>query len=278
MTELLKQAERIKLARVLGAAANQLDFMAPLEALDLRALRERITQSLYHQHHALFQRLADAGKLLPVAINALISEKVFGPMLSSRITGMLPAKRAIEISAKLPAEFQAELCLTLDPRSAPELLRHMPVQTVTAVARILLTRKEYVTMARFVDCLSDTAMLAVVNGTRDDEALLRIAFYVESPERLSHVIALMPDDRLAGLIRCSTNGTMELQQAGVTLFCTVNDRQKGRLGDAAANLDREVLERLVGNLQRAQAEAALKSTLVNMSEPARQKLQVALSG
>ena len=273
MSELLKQAERIKLARVLNAPVERLDFLSSLEALELRALRERVTHSLFDQHRALFHRLADAGKFLPVAVNALISEKVFGPMLSARVAGMLPAKRAIEISGKLPIRFQAESCLTLDPRSAPEMLRHMPVRTVVEVARVLLVRKEYVTMARFVDCLSDAAIQGVVKDTRDDEALLRIGFYVESAEKLSHVIGLMPDDRLAGVIRCSANGSAELQQAGVSLFSTVNDRQKGRLGDAAANLDKEILGQIVSNLQREKAEAALKTTIANMSESGRQKIQ-----
>lgn len=275
-TELLIQAERVKLARTLGVADAKLDFLPPLDPLELRQLRNRISHSLFDQHQVLFQRLADAGKRLPIAINALISEKVFGPMLSARIAGMLAPDRALEISSKLSAEFQAELCLTLDPRSAPELMRKMPVAKVVAVGRVLMARREFITMARFVDCLSDAAVKAVVKDTHDDEALLRIGFYVESGARLSHAIALIPDERLLQMIQASIDGPADLQQAGAALISTVDDSQKARLAEAAASLSRESLEKLVRTLVNEKAEGALLSALALMSDAARQKLQSAL--
>lgn len=275
--ELLLQAERIKLARTLGVAEAKLDFLPQLPALELRELRNRISHTLFDQHQVLFQRLADAGKRLPLAVNALISEKVFGPMLSARIAGLLAPDRALEISGKLSPDFQAELCLTLDPRSAPDLLRLMPVSNVVGVGRVLMARKEFITMARFVDCLSDAAIKAVVKDTQDDEALLRIGFYVESGARLSHAISLIADERLVQMIQTSIDGASDLQQAGAALISTVDDSQKARLAEAAASLSRESLEKLVRTLVNEKAEGALLSALALMSDSARQKLQTALS-
>ena len=65
--DLLLQAERIKLARTLGVADAKLDFLPELPALELRSLRNRISHTLFDQHQVLFQRLADAGKRLPLA-------------------------------------------------------------------------------------------------------------------------------------------------------------------------------------------------------------------
>lgn len=274
--DLLRQAEQVKLARTLGIPEERLQFLPPLDPLELRSLRQRISHTLFDQHQRLFQRLADAGKLLPAAVIGLISEKVFGPMLSARITGLLDPQRALDVSAKLSTTFQAELCLTLDPRSAPQLLRIMPTANVVAVARVLTERREFVTMARFVDCLSDAAIKAVVKDTGDDEALLRIGFYVESAERLSHTIALIPDDRLVQMIRCSVVGSPDLQQAGAALIGSVDDRQKGRLAEAAAQLTRDELERLVRNLVHEKAEGALLTALTLMSASGRKKLKAAL--
>ncbi len=274
--DLLLQAERIKLARTLGVADAKLDFLPELPALELRSLRNRISHTLFDQHQVLFQRLADAGKRLPLAVNALISEKVFGPMLSARIAGLLAPDRALEISGKLSVEFQAELCQTLDPRSSPELLRRMPVANVVSVGRVLMARKEFITMARFVDCLSDAAIKAVVKDTQDDEVLLRIGFYVESSARLSHAISLIPDPRLVQMIQTSIDGAADLQQAGAALISTVDDTQKARLAEAAASLSRESMEKLVRTLVNEKAEGALLSALALMSDAGRMRLQAAL--
>jgi hypothetical protein len=277
MSELLRQAEQIKLSRTLNLPAAQLDFLAALDALEIRSLRERITHLLFDQHHALFHRLALAGKLVPVRINALIAQKVFGPLLAARMAGLLPPERSIRIAACLPTEFLADLCLSLDPRSAPEVLKRMPVRTVADVAQVLLARKEYVTMARFVDCLSDACIQAVVSDTRDDAALVRIAFYVESAERLNHLIALLPDERLRGTVKCTTNGSLELRQAGVSLLSRVSDRQKGRMGDAAVALGEDVLRQLVSDVGRENANPVLIAVMANMGEASRKKAESVLN-
>jgi len=271
LTDLLKQAERIKLARALHLPAQRLDCLEALDALELRALREQATRALFDQHKSLFHKLGAAGKLLPARVNALISEKVFGPVLSARVAGMLPAERSIEVSRRLSIPFQAELCLSLDPRSAPDLLRLMPVKTIVEVARVLLQRKEYVTMARFVDALAPEALRAVVNDTRDDEALVRIGFYVEEAGHLSVVMKVMSDERLRGMVRCATEGSRELQQAGVWVLANVNDAQKGRMGDAAAAQGDKVLGALIANLRREGADAAVEAMIAHMQEPHRRK-------
>jgi len=44
----------------------------------------------------------------------------------------------------------------------------------------------------YVDVLTDEIVAALEAAIDDDEALLRVAFYVESTNRLDHLVRLMP--------------------------------------------------------------------------------------
>jgi len=253
MSALLVRAELIKLSRLLGASEEQVAFLAPLGVAALRQLEDRASAALYDEYRSAFQGLADAGKLLPASLVARMSELVFGPMLSARISGLMEPGRAVEVALKLKTRFLADICVEMDPRSAAELLRRMPPKVIVEVAQLLLQRREYVTMGRFVDDLTDEAIRAVTDSIKDDEALVRIGCFVERPERLDEVVALLGAERVRRVVAAVAAGTPEVQAAGLAMMSQLSTRQLGRFRDAAIGLGLPVLNALVAALQREQA-------------------------
>ena len=275
MSALLLEAERVKLARVLHAPAEALAFLEPLGVDGLRQLRERASAALYDEYQPMFQRIAGSGRILPVALLAFLSHKVFGPWISARTAGLMPVDRSVEVSTKLSTQFMADMCLELDPRRTRELLRRMPVQTIVAVARVMLQRKEYVTMARFVDSLTDEAIRAVSRDAGDDD-LVMIGYYVESEHALSASMGLLTQDRLRGVVRRMVEGPPDLQHAGVATLCNVSDQVKGLMGDAAAALGDAALKGLLQRLRADQDDAVLAAMVARMSPEPRSRAQALL--
>lgn len=200
MANLQAQAEAVKLGRLLDSDAQELAFLHDLPVADTRAFRQSISDSLFDAHRSGFVRLAKLSNLLPAGVAARLSRKALGPMLSARVTGELKPKRAVVLAKKLPADFLAQLSLDLDPRRAESVIAAMPEAVAIPVALELLTAREYVTMAQFVDALDDNIIAAVTAAIDSDEALLRIGFFVESDQRLAQLIALLPQQRLDGTV------------------------------------------------------------------------------
>lgn len=261
MNGLRVRAELIKLSRVLGTSEGEVAFLAPLGVDALRQLEDRVSTALYDEHRRALQSLADAGKLLPASLVAKMSELVFGPMLSARVSGLMDPAKAIEVAARLKTPFLADVCVEMDPRSASELLKRMPTKIIVAVAALLLERREYVTMGRFVDDLTDEAIRAVTLSIDDDEALVRIGFFVERPERLNEVMDLLDDARVRRIVARTSSGPAEVQAAGLGMMSQFSPRQLGRFGEAAISLGPKLLNALVATAQRENATDVVGAVL-----------------
>jgi hypothetical protein len=268
MSDLLTRAELVKLSRALGAKPEDVAFLAPLGHLKLRQLEDRLSALLFDEHRGAFQRLADSGRLLPASLVAKMSELVFGPMLSARVSGLMAPERAIEVAGKLHTKFLAEVCVDLDPRSASELLWRMPTGIVVDVAQVLLKRGEHLTMARFVDDLTEEAIRAVTESI-DDEALLRIGAYVERPARLEELMLLLPPGRLAAVVARTARGAPEVQAAGLTLMSQLGPKLQARIGEIAIGLGAEVLNALLSSSLREEAGDVVRSVMVNVGADSR---------
>src|SRR5262249_37453568 len=153
----------------------------------------------FSAHGPALGRLAAASKLLPVGLVASMGERTFGPILSARITGMLEPSRAVDVAAKLPVEFLADVAIELDPRRAIDVIAQIPPDRVAEITRELIRREESVTMGRFVGHLGPGAIAAAV-GEMDDPSLLRVAFVLESKEGLEPLVETLPPDRLDGIL------------------------------------------------------------------------------
>ncbi len=258
MSRLLVEAERIKLARLLGVPTESLDYLESASVADLRALRAAAAASMVEQDRALFGRLVAAAKLLPAPVIAMIAERVMGPMICARVAGLLEPDQAVELAKRLPTPFLADLCLQLDPRSAAATLGRMPLPIVLAVAQELLRRGEFLTMARFVDVIGDEAIAAVARAM-PDVALLRVGFFVESRERLNELVGLFDDTRIHAIITVTAQEPERLWPLALSLMEQVGDEARSRLARLGLTGQESTL---VGLLETANAQQLHEPLLV----------------
>lgn len=232
MNALAIKAEHLKLARLLGCSEACVAGLEGLDVAGLRQLREACTSMLFDGDRERLQKVVSTSRLLPKALKAIVAEKALGATLGSRVAGLLPPDEAADIATRVSLAFNTEVTLHIDPRSAVELLRRIPISLVVAVTREVLKRGEYIAMARFVDALSDEqiqASMAVI----DDEAMLRIGFFVESPERLEEVVGLMSAEHLQQVVAVAAKPELDLSGPVLAMLSGVSQRLRVRMVEAA---------------------------------------------
>lgn len=271
MSSLAHQAEILKLSRFLDIQPEKLAGLGPVEALAIRALREQATAAFFDDDRKLFQRVAAAAKLLPAGILALIAEKVMGPLLCARIAGVMEPPRAIAIAKRLPDQFLADVCNHLDPRHVEDIIAGVPINKVTAVAKELAQRGEYVTMGRFVGILHHDAIAQVVSHLTDNEALLRIAFFVEDRNALDAVLELVPKDRLEALIQTAASGA-DLWPEALGMMGEVSQHWRRELGDLAAGMDEAIINSMTESIQQHGLWRDALPIVADMSQASKQRL------
>jgi hypothetical protein len=245
MSDLAIKAEHLKLARLLGCPQEAVAGLQGLDVAALRRLRSACTSMLFDGDRGSLQRIVAVARLLPASVNALIAEKAMGPVLGSRVAGMLPPKDAVEIARRVPLHFNVEVTLLLDPRSAAPMLRVMPLDLVVAVTREMVKRREYIVMARFVDALTDEQIRACM-AAMDDEAMLQSGFFVESVQRLEEVVELMSDERMRAVVGHAARPDLDLGGPVMALMSGVGPRLQRRMIEAALlHPDAHVGEHLV---------------------------------
>jgi hypothetical protein len=218
------RAELLKLARLLRREPDALQYLEQIPAEDLRRLREQVTELLFTANGQALSRLAAASKLLPIRVVATIGERAFGPVLAARISGLLDPARAAEMADTMPIEFLADTAAELDPRRASDVIARIPPDRIALVTRELIRREEYVTMGRFVGHLPDAAVRAAF-GELDDEALLRVAFVLESKETLDHLVSLLPQSRRESIVEEAAREQMWLEVLDLLIHLGETNRQ-----------------------------------------------------
>lgn len=272
MADLALQAEHLKLARLLGCAEAVVAGLEGLDVAALRRLRGACTSALFDGDRASLQKVVMVAKLTPGALNALIAEKAMGPVLASRVAGMLPPKMAVDIARRVPLAFNVEVTLQIDPRSAAPMLQLMPVELVVAVTREMVKRREYIVMGRFVDTLTNEQIRASMD-VLDDESLLRIGFFVESPQRLEEVVGLMSDARLQKVVGVAAKPELDLGGAVLVLLAGVSDSLRARMVQAAmAHPQAQVGEHLIASARTHGMTAMLAPLAPRMNAASAQRL------
>jgi len=239
--------EVLKLARLIGAEAEDIAYFERLDGQAIRDLRDQVTVVMFDADRQLLQRVAAATKLIPAKLGAVIGERAFGALLCARITGLLDPNRAVDIAKHLPVKFLADLCLHLDPRRASRVIGAMPPATVGAIAAELVAGEEYITMGGFVGHLSKAALLAALDVV-DDQSLLLTAYVIEAKQNIGALVALLPEERLEDII--ATASSADLWTEALDVLGHVSERQRGVLGDLAAGQADEVLDSMVRAAQR----------------------------
>jgi hypothetical protein len=240
------RAEIVKLGRLLSRPPEDLDYLVGVPAADLRRLREQITDVLFESGDGALGRLAAASKLLPVGLVATLAERVFGPVLSARIAGLLEPDRSAELAARLPVSFLAEVAIDLDPRRARNVIARIPPERVAAVTGELVERGEYVTMGRFVGELDRPAVEAALQ-VMDDETLLRTAFVLEHKKSLRTVIDVLTASRLDSVL--DTAVAANLLPEVLDVFAHLSNKQQRLLLERATARDDKVLNALIATAQ-----------------------------
>jgi hypothetical protein len=199
---LAARAEILKLARLLQRDPATLEYLQVVPPDDIRALREQVTDVLFTAHGQALARLATASRLLPIGLVATIGERAFGPILAARITGLLDPSRAVEMAARMPVSFLADVAIELDPRRASGVISRIPAERVAEITAELVRRGEHVTMGRFVGHLAPDAVVAAAE-VMDDQALLHVAFVLESKDSICMLVGVLAPERLKGIARAA---------------------------------------------------------------------------
>lgn len=270
MSKLAREAERLKLARLLEREPADLAFVNRLPAPAITALRRSILASLYESHDALFERMARAGRLLPMALMAKVAEKAIGPWLCARVAGHMPVDRAVEMATRLPVAFLADTCLEIDPRRVRPLLQRIPLRVMRSVAAELVHRRDFITLGRFVDDLADEAAEAVMADISDEGILLEIAFFAEDRQHLAHVVRRLSDERKSAAIRAAQE--QGLWSRAIALMNYVDDELCMSLGDLAAAEDDALLTGMLEAIDGERLWADALPVVARMSAAARRRI------
>lgn len=263
MSELQIKAERIKLARLLNIESEQLAFVDQLGVEHCRALRQSMSDALFDAGKSRLMRTANAGKLLPIPILAKIGEKVFGPLLCARVAGLFSVDRAVAISERMPDEFQADISMQMDPRSARDLIANMPLNTIVTVAKILARRREYITAARFVDFLPNDVVAATINVLAAKD-LLQIGFYIESTERLQEIIELLDDQQIEGLVSAANEDQGQYWAQIFSVMECLQQAQQMRLAEASLAQTSDFLLAMVRSIDHQDLWSAAIATYAGL--------------
>ena len=271
MSTLAARAELVKLGQMLGSDDTALAFLSYLPETQLRRLRDAVSERLFTEDQDVFRRLATVAAQLPVVLVVPLCYAI-GPMLSARVVGEMKAKRAVATAIHLKPEFIAAICGHIDPRRARDLIRLMPVKNVIAIALKLIEMGNYPTAGRFVDFLSDEVIHAVLDAVQDEAELLRVAFFVDSRNRLDHLIRMLPQERRRKAILLVLDDKVDLLDEILSLITSVSYSLKRELGDLAATQDEAVLARIVHRVQERGLWGDLLPVVASLSEENQRKV------
>jgi len=239
--------EILKLSRLVSCEPKNLVHLRNCDPQDIRDLREQVTVVMFEADRQQLQRVASAAKLIPTKLAAVIGERAFGPLLCARLTGLLEPSRAVDVAAKLPIAFLADLAVELDPRRASRVIAEIPPKQIAEITRLLAEREEYIAMGGFVGHLSEAALRAAI-AVVSDETLLQTAYVIESKGSIGALVATLETARLESIIATAARADLWVQALDVLHH--VSEEQRGELGDIAAGQADEVLDSMVRAAQR----------------------------
>ena len=271
MSSLAVEAEIDKLSQTLDVDRGRLAFLRGVPPDQLRGLRIAIYERLYREDRVVFRRLAALLARLPPWLAVRASQR-FGPLVTARVATELVSRRAVDMAQRLPVAFAADVAVDLDPRRAHDLLAHVSTERIVEVAAELVRRRDYITMSRFVEFLPEEAIRTFVDATPDEGALLRVAFYMGSKNRLDHVFRMLPPERMERTIVRVQEEPAELLPAFLSLLIHVTYGLKRELGDLAAEQDESVLVGYIRATQEQELWPDMLPVVAAMSEPARRRV------
>lgn len=273
-TELDARAEIAKLARLLTADEERFAALVAVPAADLRTLRDQITDVLYDSDAAGLRRAAGASRHMPGAISAAVAQHALGPVLCARIAGLVDTHSAVDVAKRLPIPFLADVSAAMDPRRASHVIAAIPADHVVQVAAELARRGEHVTMGNFVGHLDD-ATISASFAVLSDADLLQTGFVMDDKGRLDGVIALLPPERLHGVIAAAHEH--DLWTEALDLFDHLSAERRLLLAEVIAAQDDDAVAGLLRTVAAENLWDVLVPMVLELGEEARARV-VALAG
>jgi hypothetical protein len=219
-------AEIFKLAHQLGVDSAELDFLAPLPADDLRALRQQIGDYLFEADKHHFTKVAAISRLVPVAIAAKVTEFALPPMIAARTAELLDPAKAAEMVGRLSDGYLADVSAAMDPTRAPDVIARIPPAHVSKVGAELARRGEWVVMGGFVSVVSGPSLQAAVAELNGEE-LLRVGFVLDDLSRMDEIAALLSDEQLDAMLSAAVEHDLWPELDGV--LASLTGKQAGRI-------------------------------------------------
>lgn len=253
MTRLAVRAEIIKLAHILKVSEQQLDFLQSLAPESLRQFRFAIIELLQDQQKTRFRYLASWVSWLPNRFSVFLVKRFLDPLIVAQIAVHLSTETLYQIAKHLPAHTLAAISVYLDPRLARELLVYFTTHQIKDIANILLQQRDFVTMGRFVGMLADDVVQDVAQMIEQESDLLEIAFYIESRERIDHLVHVLPKVRIekALLIICDPAQRLVWPKL-LALMSHIGYELKRDLGDLAVKQGEKVINAIIQAAQEDQ--------------------------
>jgi hypothetical protein len=218
-------AEVQKLARCLGTEPERLAALESCPPKALRKLRHQVGDHLLEADHTAFSRAAAASSAVPATVAAKLAQVALGPLLTARVAALMDEDRVMGIIKRLPDDFLAKVALELDPRHARHVLLGIPPERMADAAAQLDRRGEHVAMSGFCAHITPDALAAVVEVLSAD-ALLRVGFLLEAPERLDGIVASLSDERLTEVVELAHAEGREDELAGICKHLKARQRRR----------------------------------------------------
>jgi hypothetical protein len=123
------------------------------------------------------------------------------------VAEVLDPGTAVQLVARLPDAYLADVAAVMDPARAPDLVAALPPGRVGRVARELARRSEWVLIGAFLSHVSAEALRAAV-VVFDGEQLLRIAFVLDDRNRLQDVTELLSEAQIDAVLTAAARDTL----------------------------------------------------------------------
>lgn len=228
-------AELDKLAHQLSVDPAELGFLADVPLTDLRELRAQVGEMLFQADRHHFTRMAALVKAVPLAVAAKVTVLAVPPLLAARTSELFEPAKAVEMVARLPLDYLADVSAVMDPSRSPEVIAAMPASTVSVVGAELAARGEWVVMGAFVSYVSAPALRATVLKLTGAQ-LLRISFVLDDDSRLGDISDILSTAQLDQMLAAACDHSLwrELDDLLGRLDETAAERLSARYAQASA--------------------------------------------
>jgi hypothetical protein len=221
------------LAETLQVEPDEVGHLDRLGAARLRELREGISNALFDAQATSFSRVSRLAPLVPDALVAKLAEAVVPPLVAGRIAGTLGIDhpgRVEGVLSHVSPNYMADCARYVDPRAVAVLAPIIPANVLVPAANVLLRRRDYITTSRFLTFLTPQLISDLEQGIDDDAGLLMTAALIESDERLSEIVRILPETHVREIIATAVE-TSELLIAGLSLLARLDGELQTSLAD-----------------------------------------------